>query len=375
MSEKNYHQKQNAIAIDSSLVLQDEKQSIASRLVIRDKSSAKEPLPDTPKDKVFASFDSEETTIQFRSANRSVLIQHPIPDTSASASVAHIDWLGFSLKVNDGAIRSWLFQQIGTVFDLKITEIKKAGWNGFKHCALLGKYGFVAWGGSSQRGKAHIEINGTGCSTISNWAQIKEWGETHDANITRVDLAHDDLDGKFCNADQILEWCSLKGFNAGGRDAKVKIAGDWHEQTDGRTIYIGTRGNKMLRCYEKGKQLKNPESKWFRVELELRNKNRFLPWEILIKPGQYLAGSYPCLAFLTTEQIKLKTRQKATEMTLDSITANASRLSGKAINVLMEVHKEDANKVIEILRRSGVPKRLEPYTREVKKRNDAGEPK
>ncbi|MBC3871221.1 replication initiation factor domain-containing protein [Undibacterium oligocarboniphilum] len=373
MSAKIHHQKYNDSAIDSSLVLQDEKRSIASRLVIRDKSSAIEPLPDKSATQPFASFDSEETKIRFYGENNSVLIQHPIPNDSTDQSVAHIDWLGFSLRVNYNDIRSWLFQQISAVFDLQITEIKKAGWNGFKHCALLDKYGFVAWGGNSQRGKAHIVINGTGCSRISNWAGIREWGEEHNANITRIDLAHDDLDGAICNPEQILEWYSLKGFNSGGRDAKIKVAGDWHNLTDGRTIYIGTRGNKMLRCYEKGKQLRDPESNWFRVELELRNKNRFLPWEMLVKPGQYLAGSYPCLAFLTTEQIKLKTLQKATTLTLASITANASRLSGKAINVLMAVHEENAGKVIEILRRSGVPKRLEPYTREVKNPRDTGE--
>jgi DNA relaxase NicK len=365
MSAKNHHPKYKASAIDSSLVLQDEMQSIASRLVIRDKSSAIPSLSDESETQVFTPFDSEETKIRFYGENKSALIQHPIPNDSASHSVAHIDWLGFSLSVSDSEIHSWLFQQMNSVFDLRITDVKKTGWNGFKHCALLDKYGFIAWGGNSQRGKAHIEINGTGCSRISNWEKIREWGDEHQASITRIDLAHDDFDGLICNPEQILEWYSLKGFNSGGRNAKIKIAGDWHNLTDGKTIYIGTRGNKMLRCYEKGKQLKDPESKWFRVELELRNKNRFLPWEILAKPGQYLAGSYPCLAFLTTEQIKLKTLQKATAMTLASVTANASRLSGKAINVLMAVHEENAQKVVEILRRSGVPKRLEPYTREV----------
>jgi phage replication initiation protein len=138
------------------------------------------------------------------------------------------------------------------------------------------------------------------------------------------------------------------------------MAGDWHDLTDGRTIYIGTRGNKILRCYEKGKQLDDPVSPWVRVELELRNKNRLLPWDMLTRPGQYLAGAYPCLSFLSKEQSKLRTTQKATTISLECMTSNAARLSGKAINVLMQLH-EDPRTVVDLLRRDGIPKRLSPY--------------
>ncbi|MDB5854575.1 MAG: hypothetical protein JWR22_2616 [Herminiimonas sp.] len=117
----------------------------------------------------------------------------------------------------------------------------------------------------------------------------------------------------------------------------------------------------MLRCYEKGKQLDDSESPWCRVELELRNKNRLLPWDMLTRPGQYLAGSYPCLAFLSLEQNKLRTTQKATSISLHCMTNNAARLSGKAINVLMQLHQEDASAVVDLLRRGGIPKRLEAY--------------
>lgn len=61
----------------------------------------------------------------------------------------------------------------------------------------------------------------------------------------------------------------------------------------------------MFRGYEKGRQLGDPESLWFRAEVELRNQGRIIPLDILINPTQYFTGFYPytakliddCLAF------------------------------------------------------------------------------
>ena len=49
-------------------------------------------------------------------------------------------------------------------------------------------------------------------------------------------------------------------------------------------------------------------------------------------------------------------------MSLDAMTKHASRLSGKAINVLMQENGEDAAAVVRKLRREGIPKRLIPYS-------------
>lgn len=330
----------------------------ASRPVIRDKSSAEPPHMERS---AFSTQQTERVTLQAGRNNTGTILLHPIPDESSIPTVAHVDWLGVSILLEEGKGIEWLFREVHAVFGLSVTQVKNAGWNGYSHRADIGKHGLVAWGGKAQRGTAHIEINGTGCTHIPDWETISLWGTRHRARITRIDLAHDDLEGIHCNIDRTLEWSDLGGFNCGGRNAKVKLAGDWHDLTDGRTIYIGTRGNKMLRCYEKGKQLDDPDSPWFRVELELRNKNRLLPWDMLTRAGQYLAGAYPCLAFLSIEQCKLRTTQKATTISLDCMTGNAARLSGKAINVLMQLHQEDASTVVELLRRSGIPKRLEAY--------------
>lgn len=346
----------------------------ASRVVIRDKRDDQAPIHVLVKSDPFPESQTESVTIEAGWNGEAVIVLHPLPSETHSPSVAHVDWLGFTLKLSEEKIKGWLFKELATVFRLHVTEIKKAGWNGYTQRAELGEFGIVAWGGKAQRGTVHVEINGTGCTRIADWTLVRSWGEAQSAWITRIDLAHDDLDGAQCNVPQVLKWHEQRGFNCGGRNAKVKLAGDWHDLTDGRTIYIGTRGNKMLRCYEKGKQLGDTASEWFRVELELRNKNRHLPWEMLTKPGQYLAGAYPCLGFLALEQVKLKTVQKATAMSLECMTANASRLSGKAINVLMKVHRGDATKVIQLLRRQGVPKRLIPYQDHLRQAANKGGP-
>ena len=357
MSAKKSNPSQEFCAIDAQPARQGGRAAIAqpSRVVIRDKSQS------TP-----SRIETERLTIYPGRGGRAYVIAHPIPDEKSKSSVAHVDWLGVTVTLSEGKAMDWFFEQVTSVFGLKITAMRKAGWNGYSQSAELGRFGIIAWGGKAQRGTAHIEIDGVGCAQHLDWKGIEAWGVEHGARITRIDLAHDDLDGRWCNIERTLEWHESGGFNCGGRNSKVKLAGDWHDLTDGRTVYVGTRGNKMLRCYEKGKELKQPDSPWFRVELELRNKNRVLPWDMLTRPGQYLAGAYPCLAFLSTEQCKLRTTQKATKLSLGCMTDNAARLSGKAINVLMELHKEDAGAVVDLLRREGIPKRLEPYLENLK---------
>lgn len=356
-----HSKKENKGAADLPLHPQEAAENAAqsSRVVIRDK---RHPLsPDCPTTHAFPERVTERMELVSYGGKRLDYQLHPLPNEAASPRTAHVDWLGFTLVPPIGTSLEWLFEEVKRLTTLTVTEIRNAGWNGYTQSARLGECGIVAWGGRHQRNTVHVEINGTGCTAIQDWCGLAAWGNALDARISRVDLAHDDFTGRVCNIEQILAWYHSNGFNCGGRNGKLKHAGDWTDFTDGRTLYIGTRAHKLLRCYEKGKQLGFPDSPWCRVELELRNKNRVIPWEVLEVPGQYLAGAYPCLAFLSTVQSKIKTCQKAAAMCVKVMTDNASRLSGKAINVLMHLHDEDAAAVVEKLRRDGIPKRLSPY--------------
>jgi len=71
-------------------------------------------------------------------------------------------------------------------------------------------------------------------------------------------------------------WKTLKDYLilfAQEHEIRLGQAGDWINEDDpkGRTLYLGSRkSEKFLRCYQKGRQLGDPESTWVRVELQVR---------------------------------------------------------------------------------------------------------
>ena len=134
------------------------------------------------------------------------------------------------------------------------------GWNGYKERHTIeglggGNIGLLAFGGDSQRGSVHVELNAQGCALIFDWPALQIWGEQHNATITRIDLAHDDQTGETVTVDIGLQWLEAGQFNVNGRPAKARLIDDLGSG-DGKTLYVGKRANgKMLRIYEKGKQL------------------------------------------------------------------------------------------------------------------------
>jgi DNA relaxase NicK len=176
-----------------------------------------------------------------------------------------------------------------------------------------------------------------------------------------VDLAHDDFAGQTINVETGLAWHKSGEFNSNGRPAKARLIDDLGTG-DGKTLYVGNRAyGKMLRIYEKGKQLGDPDSPWVRVEVELHNKSRVIPWAVLEYPGYYLAGSYPCLAYLSTEQRRIETIRKAVSISLDASVHHLRQTGGKLLNLMMHQHGGDAFAVVNELKRDGVPRRLASY--------------
>ena len=289
------------------------------------------------------------------------------------STTAHVDWFACSLYVGDKT--NYAHEQIIFITDLlrllaiaeaQIIETDK-GWEGYTYLSKLvsldgrTNYGLIAHGGESQNDSIHVELNAHGCASITCWEEIAEWGVSHNAAITRLDLAHDDFLGVEITIAVALTWEKDGLFRQNGRPPKPYLIDDL-DSGEGKTLYVGHRKNgKLLRIYEKGKQLGDNLSKWVRVELELRNKSRIIPWDALIKPGQYLAGSYPCLAYLSAVQCKVRTIRKAAKITLTAATMHLKNTYGKLIDVLMKLHHEDANAVINKIRGDGIPKRLAAY--------------
>lgn len=301
---------------------------------------------------------------------RSTLTLTPVPLDTASPDVAHIDWLAFTFTPAEDGCDSiaQLLGQLASLLHLQgIPAIATGGgWNGYKtrHNLTNGQdvpLGLIASGGERQRGTIHVELNAHACALVQNWHDFKAWVDENVVRLTRSDLAHDDLEGKTFDMQKMADWYRQGEFNCGGRQPSHSLAGDWltDGSPSGRTIYIGKRENgKMLRVYEKGKQLGDTASPWVRVELELRGKNRIIPSDVLVNPGKYLAGSFRCLNFLSIVQEKIRTITKAATISYVRAVEHARLMVGKLVNVMMMVAGGDAFQVISELKRVGYPERL-----------------
>ena len=78
------------------------------------------------------------------------------------------------------------------------------------------------------------------------------WGKKLGGHITRWDGAVDDYAGVH-SVDLAVEFHNNGRFNAGGREPRCWVAGDWPPSDGlGCTLYIGSRkSGKLLRVYEK----------------------------------------------------------------------------------------------------------------------------
>jgi phage replication initiation protein len=277
-----------------------------------------------------------------------------------------VDWLAFTFKpvAPSSDCLAWTRNTLTDVFGVPAENwtSKGRGWNGYSTRIDLGAFGLLAYGGQAQKGTFHVELNSQACRRIQDWNAIRLWGETSAAVITRVDVAHDDFSAVQVSVERARAWLEEGRFNASGRPPAAELRDDLGSNR-GKTLYVGHRGSgKFLRIYEKGKQLGDPTSPWVRAEVELRNKGRVVPWAVVTNAGAYLAGSYPALGFLSVEQKRLRTIQRAGEISYAAMVRNLRTQGGKSLHVMSIVHGGDACEVLTQLVREGVPKRLAGYS-------------
>lgn len=218
------------------------------------------------------------------------------------------------------------------------------------------------WGGTHHKMRARLDLSGSACGMVTSWPSISQWvSEQFDYKLTRVDLAVDCLDGEF-SVDDAKDWYLSGEFHAGGRQPRHSTPGDWFKPHYGRTLEIGRRTNgKMLRAYEKGRQLGDSESKWTRFEVELRNIDRDLPLEILTDRDRYFTGAYKCLErILDAAALRVKTHQKEGEISLEKLMTHCREAYGRLVHTVRLTLSAD--EVIEQISRVGTPRRLEKAT-------------
>lgn len=296
--------------------------------------------------------------------------------------IAFIDYLTFTfpvwkmkaVKLSDDLdefafqIGKYILDDLGLSYD----ETIRGGRNGYKHhwriLAPVSKkefqeVGYFAFVGNNDT--VCVSLSGTGCAAVGSdgFALIREFLEDVTGRITRIDLAHDCFNGEV-SLDDVANWYDSGLFRANtrGKYPKMKILSDCGSG-DGSTIYIGSReSGKMLRAYEKGKQLGDPDSEWVRIELELHSTKRGIPYEILDKVSDYLAGAYECLSYLSAEQSRIQTYKKSEEISFHHLEEYCRQSYGRFIEVMLAVY-ETPEEVIEKLRRDdALPARLAPLS-------------
>lgn len=247
-----------------------------------------------------------------------------------------VDWLSFTF-LPDGGIGDAL-EQLRKYFHLwfavpvtMLPSKKRAGLRGYEASTDVLAYvngqeiklAAVGCGGENVGGTMMVDMSGHGCAVVDDWGAVYATVQDLDATITRCDLARDFVEGQV-SVDQVEQLYFSGEFNAGGRIPKYKkiesgVAG--FGPCGGRTLEIGRRVNgKMLRAYEKGRQLGKQDSEWVRIEIEFRNKDRVVDHRILIERDRYFVGAYKALEqFLDADPLKCATDQKVVVEVHDEI--------------------------------------------------------
>lgn len=259
---------------------------------------------------------------------------------------------------------------LSRIFKRDVTGIEGRGIFGFdksvKLFAGVGSrvfpIGCIAMGGEAQRGRWMLQFTGSGCQMVRNWSRLGMLLQALDARLTRLDLAVDFLEGEH-TVDDAVQMHADGEFTTGGRPPSTSVAGDWLDGVKGRTLYVGNAANgKMLRVYEKGRQMGDSSSDWVRFEVQLGNRDRVIPFAALTRRDEFLAGCYPALArILGSAAEKILTEQKGGVTTVGHLMFHLKRSYGKLLGIVSGFDV-DAHELIESVTVIGVPRRLAPST-------------
>lgn len=247
-----------------------------------------------------------------------------------------------------------------------------SGRNFFKwSLPLADRGGFVAFGGNNKvvdfSGKEKVRperiqfyISGEGCQRVKDWSNVYQMLRAlsdYTPKITRIDIAYDDHEGQR-DVDYAADSYRAGLFAGNGRPPKGQRIDDMGSG-DGCTFYVGSRDSgRYLRIYEKGKQLGDKGSDWVRWEVELSAKQMDIPLDVLIFPRRYLAGSYPCLDWISRAKLVIETAKKREHIEFHHLVAHGRRAYGALINYMLTKRSMSNDDVVGLLIRDSIPGRL-----------------
>ncbi len=266
---------------------------------------------------------------------------------------------------------------LGMMFGERYTEIEYTGKgaNFYRYAYRIGDYnqplGLICLG-HAKSDTVLIMLYGAGCHCMPDCWEGMLYGYltqlTINPRITRVDLALDDFDGLYSSAQLADEADTHDKFCLTNKKPQVQHLGDWKRHTGkGRTLQVGTReGGKLYRGYEKGKQLGDSESFWFRHEVELSNKNRLIPLEVLTNPTSVFKGCYPYCAELlelagnvNVKKTRIELIKKESKISFDKSKQIVKHQFGKYLRVYRDFFTD--TEILDMLvsdKKGYYPKRL-----------------
>ncbi|GHD60798.1 replication initiation factor domain-containing protein [Jeongeupia chitinilytica] len=262
-------------------------------------------------------------------------------------------------KVDDEVLVMALSMKLEQIFGFGVTsKTDHKLRNYYTSTYILGDdWGTVGIGG--QEDTMLLMVSGTGLQAAkAGWEQRLYDFLSEQAvrpRITRCDLAYDDVEGKHYSVEQARDDHRNGFFMNGGRRPKYEGRGDWeYPDGTGRTVYIGTRASsRYARIYEKGMQLGHKWHPWLRVEVELKNDGCVIPFEVLLKAGAYLAGTYPALQWIADHKCERITGYRVQkEIDLNKSVEIVQHQFGCHIWMIWEMCGRDADKAMQLIMRT-----------------------
>ena len=281
---------------------------------------------------------------------------------------AKVDWINATFPAPSLSVEGFV-SLFSRMLGRPVSAIEGRGMLGFEksiqllahHAAERSAIGCLAFGGEAQGGRWLFQLTGQGCGFVTDWESLADLLESLGARLTRVDLAVDFFEGEY-TVDDALCIHECDGFTQPGKMApKTRIDGDWFGGQDGRTFYVGKAKNgKMLRVYEKGRQLGDADSEWTRFEVQLGNRDREIPFDVLTRRDAFFAGAYPALADLVDEAAqRIPTCRPDAKLTLAHLGFHLKRCYGKVINAMTKHAGATNAELIEGVTIMSLPRRLD----------------
>lgn len=294
-----------------------------------------------------------------------------VPRRSSSENNVFIDWLTFTVNVDAflkfNSYKSFTDDDIAGAISELMEDFCGEGFgiskkNGFgmhfhKESYVIGDgWGVFCIGHRNNRflvslsGDGWLNADANAAIKIYNFlTRLNEYGG--DVRISRIDMAADYYEngpthaefeaayhrGEFVRQKRHIEspdsWPNYQVYGCVHTNRGMQA---------GITDAVGVRTSDLyLRRYDKGRQLGDPNSTWVRVELEMKNKDTFIPLDVLLHPEIYFC-QYPWLGSLRdSTAMKLETKRQRAEITVEASKKIIKQQFGKYLRVLRGLADSD----------------------------------